>query len=279
MRGFGSVRRALLLLALVFALASPSRGASLQDATLAVYNGLYAQAVLSAQADLAHLKEPPSAASLWDIDADDPRILWSGTPGQSLVQVTTFTKGVYYQSFRSGQTITAGADLWVLPAPQMKTEVPEEDPLTAALNPRLATAMYLGLPPTSANDSVATFWASPDVLLRPAVDNAIDRHDLPASYSLTLQTVPAASRALTPAEAPAPGFSPTSNYVEWFQERQSAIFDFSVKGGPYPWTGLGYTYDWNPVAPDVVGGSEFVAPKGSPLVFVSLTPVADYYKK
>jgi len=90
--------------------------------------------------------------------------------------------------------------------------------------------------------------------------------------------VPTVSTPATPRDAPAPGFASASNYVEWFLERQSAIFDFSIKGGPYPWTGLGYTYDWNPAAADVVGGSEFIVPHGSPAVFVSLTPVTQYYK-
>lgn len=275
-------RRTPLLLAAVFFLsllpAGAAGGAMPEDALLAPFEALYGQAVRNAQANLAHAQSPPSAAGLWDLDADNANLLWSGEPGRSLVQVTTFTKASYYQSYTPGQALSAAVDLWVLPAPQMRAEVPAEDPLTTALNPWLATSMYLGLPPANTNNAVVTLWVDPGWMLRPAIDTAIDRHDQDASFFLTLQTVPTVSTTATPRDAPAPGFASASSYVEWFLERQSAIFDFSIKGGPYPWTGLGYTYDWNPAAADVVGGSEFLVPRGSPAVFVSLTPVTQYYR-
>lgn len=37
---------------------------------------------------------------------------------------------------------------------------------------------------------------------------------------------------------------------------------------PYPWSGLGYTYNWDPKAKSVVGGSEFLVTKGTPVEIV-----------
>jgi hypothetical protein len=44
----------------------------------------------------------------------------------------------------------------------------------------------------------------------------------------------------------------------------------------YPWTALGYTYDWNPVSTTPVGPSEFVAHKGARVVFDSIIPTEDF---
>ena len=43
----------------------------------------------------------------------------------------------------------------------------------------------------------------------------------------------------------------------------------------YPWTRLGYTYNWNPGA-DEVGVNEFVIRKGASVKVESVTPTAEY---
>jgi hypothetical protein len=47
----------------------------------------------------------------------------------------------------------------------------------------------------------------------------------------------------------------------------------------YPWTALGYTYDWAPSAPGHVGDSEFVAPQGTPVTVRAVVPTAEYCAK
>jgi hypothetical protein len=49
-----------------------------------------------------------------------------------------------------------------------------------------------------------------------------------------------------------------TTYKNWFTNRKAWIYQQSVPGGPYPWTGLGYTYDWGNPDPPHVGLSEFV---------------------
>jgi hypothetical protein len=248
-----------------------------QALLLAPLNAEYQAAVVNAQTNLLHIQNPPANPGIWDITTDNKSLIWSGEPGNSQVLVTSFTKSTYYSSYQSGQTIPAGGDLWVVPAPQVVNDIKAEDPLGAALNPKLALSQYLGLPPTNSNDSVVSLWVSPVNLVRPAIDPSITNHELETSFPITLQTVPLTPTATVPKEAPAPGFSSTTDYATWFLNRESAIFSPSIQGGPYPWTGLGYTYDWNPVATDVVGGSEFIVPKGSPVTVKSLTPVSKFF--
>ncbi|MEZ4436423.1 MAG: hypothetical protein R3F65_28825 [bacterium] len=47
-------------------------------------------------------------------------------------------------------------------------------------------------------------------------------------------------------------------------------------GEGYPWTRLGYTYDWDPAAGSVVGLSEFVIRPGSVVGVESVTGTGAY---
>lgn len=49
-------------------------------------------------------------------------------------------------------------------------------------------------------------------------------------------------------------------YNAWLLDLASQ--QYRTKGG-YPWTGLGYTYNWNPFAKSIVGMSEFIVTKGT----------------
>jgi len=44
----------------------------------------------------------------------------------------------------------------------------------------------------------------------------------------------------------------------------------------YPWTRLGYTYNWNPSAPSIVGTSEFVIPAGTAIEVIELADATAY---
>lgn len=259
-----------------------SQTASNQDAAQALLllplQAEYQAAVQDAQANLLHLKTPPANPDIWDISADNKNLIWNGQPGASQVLMVSFTKASYYSKYTPGQSLSAGADLWVTPAPQAVSDVKAEDPAGASLNPKLALSEYLGLPPVNSNDSVVQLWVSPSNIVRPAIDPTVTNHAQETSFPVNMQTVPTTPTAVVPNEAGAPGFSPTANYAAWFLNRESAIFSPSVQGGPYPWTGLGYTYDWNPVAKDVVGGSEFIVPKGSPVTLQSVAPVGSAFK-
>lgn len=54
-----------------------------------------------------------------------------------------------------------------------------------------------------------------------------------------------------------------------------ALFAWQIPVG-YPWTRLGYTYNWNPDAPSIVGTSEFVIPAGTEIEVVDLVTALDY---
>jgi hypothetical protein len=78
---------------------------------------------------------------------------------------------------------------------------------------------------------------------------------------------------------PGPPLPTTSkDYQGWFYRQYYSSY---ASLGQYPWTTLGYTFDW---APDEnqgskfvkTGESEFVIPKGAPIEIQSETPTAQY---
>jgi hypothetical protein len=44
----------------------------------------------------------------------------------------------------------------------------------------------------------------------------------------------------------------------------------------YPWTRLGYTYNWNPDAPSIVGTSEYVIPEGTMIDVCTMIPAIEF---
>jgi hypothetical protein len=262
----------VLLLALTATLGL-AQSANLAQALLDPDQLAYQYAIMDAQANLAHAKLPPLNPSIWDINPGNSSLVWKGQPGASAVLTASFTKAVYYPSV--GQEIPAGTDLWVTPVPEMKTEITAGVAGNYSLNPALAASKYLGLPPDNTNDSIVELWVDPPYLLRPAINSDITAHSAETEFPVSLQVIPTPATALTPKTSPGPGYGPAPDYVTWFLERESSIY--TAPGGSYPWTGLGYTYNWaNPTDP--VGASEFVIPKGSPVTVKSVTPVGSYFK-
>jgi hypothetical protein len=117
------------------------------------------------------------------------------------------------------------------------------------VNVTLRTLQLLGLPPNNANTYFVELWVSPQSLFRPTPDN--DINDTVAQLAF-------------PASA-------TPEYKQWFNS--NIIYSYFPER--YPWTRLGYTYDWGN-SNSHVGLSEFVLKQNSTVIVKSVTPTADY---
>jgi len=253
----------------------------LQDMFAVALKAEYDTAVADAKLTLKRVKAPPPNPDVWDLSPADKNLIWKGEPGLSPVLMTTFTRASYYSGYAPGQSFSAGADLWLVPAPEMKSEVLAANPALALANPKLATQMYLGLPPDpgSGNDSVVSLWVAPASIVRPAMDTRVDVHDLITSFAVNPQVLPAPQAAAVPRDSPGPGVGPQPDFTSWFVARESVIYD--TPGGSYPWTGLGYTYNWGAagVVDGMVGGSEFIVPHGSTVTLKEVSPIASFYAR
>jgi hypothetical protein len=180
----------------------------------------------------------------WQVDGDSTR--W--------VQVTTWTDDAPLPGGDTIQTeedaLTLTGDVWVTltPAVQQFCQNVRPDRRTRRLEQRL------GLPPYAGYTRFVTFWASTRDLFRPCPD--------PETTDRQCQNHP---------PQPASRVRVAPEHTEWLE----AQFASSHQPGGYPFTGLGYTYDWGrPEQP--VGFSEFVVPEGATIRVEDQSPTAAY---
>ncbi|SEK75593.1 hypothetical protein SAMN04488505_101829 [Chitinophaga rupis] len=174
--------------------------------------------------------------TLWPITADNPNLQWKTIHGKQYVLMATFMK--YPSSYPAGDSITnTWGDAWVFIPAQMKRR------LAAAFKPGSDTIMricqLLGLPPANdrSNTHISQMWVPADRLVRPAGNPAIN--------------------TTTTGAVLVNGVSP--DYATWFDN--NIIYSYyrplsSNTDYYYPWTRLGYTYDWAPDGKEV-GLSEY----------------------
>lgn len=194
------------------------------------------------RAAVADAKERTAAEisrNLWAVNAENPYLEWEGAPGASRVKLCFWT-GEWVLSYEGRDLIVQGnpalgdALFLFIPA-QMRFFF--QDALQAPSVERIEK--LLGLPLETGKSVFAEAWVSLDNLVRPSPDPEVGDHeamlDFPRSQYLIVNPI----------------------HKDWFNDRWANIF---VGLWPYPWTGLGYTYDWG--ADVHVGMSEYVVPVG-----------------
>ena len=67
-------------------------------------------------------------------------------------------------------------------------------------------------------------------------------------------------------------------YVSWFANQMVFSYrkDAAMSGTGYPWTRLGYTYNWDPAAPDIRGIQEYVVPDKTVVTVTEIVKPEDY---
>lgn len=134
----------------------------------------------------------------------------------------------------AGETMTVTEDIWVTAVPDLRTFCEGLNRTGDRLDRRLA--QRLGLPPDVDYDRFVELWVRPRDLVRPCPDPEVSDRECELSPPI-----------------PARHASVSDAHQKWFRDLKRTSY------GPdgYPFTGLGYTYDWNPETDDV-GPSEFV---------------------
>lgn len=205
---------------------------------------VYTNAVLDASnATLAKVSTELTAVS-----PANPNLFWrTNAEGVLQLKVASFmgsaTATNYY---RPGRHTLSNHDIWVTICPDLQSFCHTNQLEGSRQLFRLV--QLLGLPPASPNDTVVEFWISPDYLFRPVPEPAIN------SVSAGLST--SASAPLISTNCRTPAFWPA-----WYNGNYSTRYSFAQGiNNAYPYTQLGYTYDWSPVRPNHQGLSEFVIP-------------------
>lgn len=225
----------------------------------AQYSSAVADARIAAPSEISRYLTP--------ITNDNPNLIWeNGVVGSRLLVVTWLgDAGKYYQCndpggcsgnsscIEGGECPTYKYDNWV-------TVVPEIRNFFGMIQPEpLRVAQLLGLPPEYALAGgpkeakyMLELWVSPQDLFRPCPDTEISDTVCETSFPSDSFRMLDLNNTVRATEGPDYGVFKT--YSSWFNNRTRNVY--SSGSSPYPWTRLGYTYDWG--NSNHVGLSEFV---------------------
>jgi hypothetical protein len=184
--------------------------------------------------------------------AGEGNLEWMEYNGERFVLVSTFISEKYKTVYESSIGIldtTGSWESWVTAAPELKDFFKGTSLSGSDLSIRMK--QLLGLPWRSDYSWFVEMWVRPADLFRPSADPEIDDNTAGLYFR--------------------PGTD--SLHIKWINNRIASSYSGS---NPYPWTRLGYTYDWG--GDDEYGLSEFVLRPESPYIVESVRYFEDYVK-
>lgn len=179
--------------------------------------------------------------------------------GRPYVRVVTWTDrsgdGLPRRALRTGvrnDSVTTSGDVWVTLVPFVRDFCRAAGLDGTMLDVRLA--QRLGLPPDVGYSRFVEMWVRPEDLFRPCPDPEISDRECELRSPIPERSVRV-----------------DAAHADWMDAIRAASYG---RDG-YPWTRLGYTYDWHPETSEI-GPSEYVVRTGAPVEVTSVTPTAAY---
>ena len=193
---------------------------------------------------------------LVSITKQNKELTWNSIDGEDFVLMVVWRENIapYLQYKDTGYYNTGEKwPLWVTAAPELRKRMRSEridDPIRRMKE-------LLGYPPNSKYSHIVEFWVRPQDLFRPCPDNEIS--DKSCDICFPSNVDPA--------------------YMEWVNQTRINRYYQCDLYSQYPYTGLGYTYDWNPKNKTHVGLSEFVIKNNANIKVAGIYSTEDYLKK
>lgn len=198
-------------------------------------------------------------------------IKWEGVPGHSRVLVVAFMDRQTFQNYyvdnlkSKSRSYTLSKSLWVTVVPELKNFFVNKNGESCPPDSR-RIAKLLGLHPAYDYDVLLELWVDPQNLFRPSADPEATDHEAELAEKVTedFWIFPVDRNPFLKFSSnqfvDRKGLNPTS-FKKWYANRVKYIYNIGNPDDPntwgWPWTRLGYTYDWgNPK--NHVGLSEFV---------------------
>lgn len=198
-----------------------------QEETLEVK---YQAAILDAKA----ANESEVYRNLTPITASNPGLTWEEYNGSMLVLVVTWTGWGGYVN-QTNNTMNLSRETWVTVYPELRNFIEQNDLPAEKCSLRLE--QLNGLPPRNNKTWFVELFVSPEDMFRPSPDPEIN--DTEAQLDFPANT--------------------SREHIDWINNLKNN--SYGTNG--YPWTQLGYTYDWATSSQNHVGLSEYVIRKGA----------------
>ncbi len=201
----------------------------------------------------------PEAEKVYDklvpVVKENPNLEWKSIGGEDYILVVTWKQNItYYEQYLDSAFYNTGSyPIWITTAPELRERMQHEK----AKDTDQRLIQLLGLPPKSVYSYFVEFWVKPSDLFRPCPDKEIT--DRTCDICFPEKT--------------------DSAHVAWINENRISRYYQCDLSNQYPWTQLGYTYDWNPKNKSHVGLSEFVIGANKKIVVKAIYKTEDYIRK
>ncbi|MES2655827.1 MAG: hypothetical protein V4620_09580 [Bacteroidota bacterium] len=213
------------------------------------FDKLYQSAIKNAMYPPTDTKD----TNLIAITPDNKNLTWKTINGEDYVLVVSWKQTNYYGD--SGATNTGPYQIWVTTAPELLNRMRKEK----ASNPDLRLKQLLGLPPTGTYNWFIEFWVRPADLFRPCPDKEVTDKKCNTCFS--------AQDSLD------------QSYIQWVNNTRVSRYYACGLYNQYPWTSLGYTYDWNANNKSHIGLCEFVIDVNKTIYVNKVYTTAEYLKQ
>lgn len=222
-----------------------------QENTLTDMEQVYKEAII----DASYMDSSEVYKNLWNISESNEQLRWKEIEGESYVLVVTWSEARYFGALKEDSLYnTKARDMWVTPAPELQ----ERMKMLSFQDTSLRLKQLLGLPASSSYTHFIEFWVKPSQLFRPCFDEEIEDTTCDICPPSNIDT----------------------RHRQWLMNMRMSNYE---AGGnlqqQYPWTQLGYTYDWNPSNPSHVGLSEYVILNNSKIKVHRITSTNAYIEE
>lgn len=197
-------------------------------------------------ADAAIVEGWEITSQLNPVSIDNEKLTWKRVNGRDYVLAVTWAGNDVSWAKNKPETgfmNTGKYDNWITLVPDVKEFC--SDMREADLQIKLEQG--LGLPPEGKKANFIEYWVQPKDIFRPCPDPEI--HDTTCQINTSSST--------------------RQSHIDWLDKQK-------IEGKGYPWTKLGYTYNWSSFGPNKIGLSEYVISKNSDVIVNSTYSTKEY---
>lgn len=190
-------------------------------------------------------------------ETESSNLVWREINGEQYILVSSwkYDTTYYKNNPETGMYNTGKYPIWVTVAPELQ-EVCQSKKFGRKEGLDLRLKQLLGMPPTVEKNYFVEFWVHPNDLFRPCLDGDVVDVNCTLAFPEDVE----------------------QSYVDWINNLRLDSYYNPEWNKNYPWTQLGYTYDWHPKSKKHVGLSEFVIDADKDIIVNKVYTTEEYCK-
>ena len=183
------------------------------------------------------------------------QLVWKQMNGENYLLVSSWKADtIYYKNDeKTGLYNTGKYPIWVTTAPQLQN-LCQSKKFGRKEGLDLRLKQLFGMPPNVEKKYFVEFWVKPQDLYRPCPDPEISDGNCGLAFPESV----------------------TEEHKSWVNDQRLASYYNADWDKNYPWTQLGYTYDWHPKSRDNVGLSEFIIATNKDIIVAGFKTTEEY---